>query len=167
MMQGRKHETLFTHTWLPHINTGTQCYLSTKCWTSPSMTTGCVDCSLFTANDKVIDISSWESHSCNRHWFGLIVHQLHALLPKQAFIITLWSSFCLDVCLFGFFSSELPNLTQGRRNHWTQTRDFGFYIGRCENMQRHKLGCTAPASPLAVCRMFESSWKAPVFPTSS
>lgn len=51
------------------------------------MTTGCVDCSLFTANDKVIDISSRESHSCDRHWLGLIEYQLHALLPKQVLLL--------------------------------------------------------------------------------
>lgn len=133
------------------------------------MTTGCVDCSLFTANDKVIDISSWESHSCNRHWFGLIVHQLHALLPKQVFIIILQSSFCLAVG--GFFSNYFLKVTQGsrrgRRNHLTQLQDFGFYIGHCEKMQCHKLGCTAPAILAAVCHTFESSWKALVFATIS
>lgn len=168
LIQEKKHETLSTHTWLPHANTGTQCYFSTKCWTSPSMATGCVDCSLFTANDKVIDISGWESHSCNRHWFGLIVHQLHALLPKQVFVIILQSSFCLAGFLFVFF---LINVThgsrRGRRNHLTQPQGFGFCIGHCEKMQCHKLGCAAPAIPTAVCHTFESGWKALVFATSS
>lgn len=134
------------------------------------MTTRCVDCSLFTANDKVIDVSSWESHSCNRHWFGLIVYQLHALLPKQVFvIIILQLSFCLSG--WGFFANSFLSVTQGsrrgRRNHLTQPQDFSFYIGRCEKMQCHKLGCTAPAIPAAVCHTFESSWKALVFATSS
>lgn len=47
------------------------------------MTTRCVDCALFTPNHKVIDISSWESHSSNRHRLGFVEHQLHALLAKQ------------------------------------------------------------------------------------
>jgi len=97
------------------------------------MTTGCVDCSLFTANNEVIDISSWESHSCNRHWFGLVVHQLHALLSKQGFVITLQLSFCLAClvcccccCLFCFvFDNSFLNAThstkKGRRNHLIQS----------------------------------------------
>lgn len=51
------------------------------------MTTSCVDCALFTANHKVIDISHWESHSGNSDRLRLIVHQLHALLPKHSVVI--------------------------------------------------------------------------------
>lgn len=126
------------------------------------MTTGCVDCSLFTANDKVIDVSGWESHSGNRHWFGLIVHQLHALLPKQVLVIILHYYPFVWLVFFFFFNSFL-NVTQGsrrgRRNNLTQPEDF-FYIGRCEKMKCHILGCTAPAIPSTVCHTFESGWKA-------
>lgn len=50
---------------------------------SPSMTTGRVDRPLLAANHEVIDVSRRESHSGNSHRLGLIVHQLHALLPKH------------------------------------------------------------------------------------
>lgn len=53
---------------------------------SPSMTTGRVDCALLAANHEVIDVSRWESHSSNGHRLGLIVHQLHALLPKHGVV---------------------------------------------------------------------------------
>lgn len=56
-------------------------------WKSPSMTASCVDCPLLTAHHKVIDISCWESHSCDCHRFGFIVHQFHTLLPKQTIVI--------------------------------------------------------------------------------
>lgn len=50
---------------------------------SPSMTTGRVDRPLLAANHEVIDVSRRESHSGNSHRLGLVVHQLHALLPKH------------------------------------------------------------------------------------
>lgn len=50
------------------------------------MTTGRVDCTLLAANHEVIDVSRWESHSGNSHRLGLIVHQLHALLPKHGVV---------------------------------------------------------------------------------
>lgn len=49
---------------------------------SPSMTTSRVDGSFLAADNEVVDVSRRESHPCNRHRLGLIVHQLHALLPK-------------------------------------------------------------------------------------
>lgn len=58
------------------------------------MTTGCVDCALLTANHEVIDVSRWESHSGNSHRLGLIVHQLHALLPKHGVVIFPLSTPC-------------------------------------------------------------------------
>lgn len=53
------------------------------------MTTGRVDCTLLTANHEVIDVSRRESHSGNSHRLGLIVHQLHALLPKHGWLHSL------------------------------------------------------------------------------
>lgn len=50
------------------------------------MTTGRVDCTFLTANHEVIDVSRRESHSGNSHRLGLIVHQLHALLPKHGVV---------------------------------------------------------------------------------
>lgn len=58
------------------------------------MTAGRVDGTLLTANHEVIDVSGRESHSGNSHRLGLIVHQLHALLPKHGAVILLLSTPC-------------------------------------------------------------------------
>lgn len=145
------------------------------------MPAGRVDCSLFTANNKVIDISGWEGHSCNRHWFGLVVHQLHALLSKQGIIPLfhysllfhssrfLWLFFSL-IYLF-IFSNSVLNVKQssrkGRRNCLTHSHDFGVCTGRGKKMQCLKRGCSASAIPAAVCHVFQSSCNALVFATSS
>lgn len=138
------------------------------------MPAGRVDCSLFTANNEVIDISSWEGHSCNRHRFGLVVHQLHALLSKQGFIIILQLSLSLAVFSFIYlfiYSNSVLNVKQssrkGRRNCLTHSYNFGFCTGRGKKMQCLKRGCSAPAIPAAVCHVFQSSCNALVFATSS
>lgn len=68
---------------MPSQTLGNEEHITGKKTTSPSMTTGRVDCALLAANHEVIDVARRESHSGNSHGLGLVVHQLHALLPKH------------------------------------------------------------------------------------
>lgn len=49
---------------------------------SPAMSGCCIHCSLLTANNVIIDVSSGEGHPSHSHWLRLVINKLHALLQQ-------------------------------------------------------------------------------------
>lgn len=44
------------------------------------MAGSCVHGPFLAAHHKIVNVTSWERHSCDRYRFGFIIYQLHALL---------------------------------------------------------------------------------------